>query len=127
MARKNKLTHEEKLEKALKSLPFPIHDKKHRLKIYCENDQARSNQTRFEHILQERHNLTITDIECIARKVNTSILLKDEKRKNTYNLFIKRNKNVGGYIQISLEIDFKSSNNAKVKTIYVKKFVKFKC
>lgn len=127
MGKKKKLTYEEKLEKALKSLPFPIHDKKHRIDIYCVNDQARSNQTRFEHILQERHNLVLSDIYNISRRINESDLAKDEIRKGTYNLFIKRNKALGGYIQISLNLDYKKSNKAKIKTIFVTYKYKRKC
>ena len=119
MSKKRELSYEERLEKALKSLPFPIEDKKHRIKIYCTNDKVRSNQTRFEHIVQERHGLTIADIESIPRKINTSDMEQDKRRKSTYNLYIKRNTVVGGYIQISLDFDYKGSNKAKVKTIFV--------
>lgn len=127
MGKKKKLTYEEKLEKALKSLPFPIEDNKHRIKIYCMNDRARSNQTRFEHIIEERHRLKISDIESIPRKINESDLEKDSRRKNTYNLYIRRNINLGGYIQISLDLNFKESNNAKIKTIFVTYKHKLKC
>ena len=98
MGKKKKLTYEEKLEIALKSLPFPIYDSKHRIEIYCVNDRARSNQSRYDHILQERHNLIVSDIVTIPRKIKDSELIKDKKRKDTYNLFIKRNKVYGGYI-----------------------------
>ena len=124
MGKKKKLTYEEKLEKALKSLPFPLKDKKHGIVIDCLNDQARSNQTRYDHILQERHGLTLPDIELIPKRINTSDLIKDKTRKKTYNLFIKRSKALGGYVQISLEIDFKESNKAKIKTMFVTKNMK---
>ena len=127
MGKKKKLTYEEKLEKAPKSLPFPIEDNKHRIKIYCVNDRARSNQTRFEHIIEERHRLKISDIESIPRKINESDLEKDPRRKNTYNLYIRRNINLGGYIQISLGLNFKESNKAKIKTIFVTYKHKLKC
>ena len=119
MGKKKKLTYEEKLEKALKGLPFPIKDKKHGLDIYCVNDQARSNQTRYEHILEDRHKLTLADINNIPRKINESDLMKDSKRKDTYNLFIKRNSVLGGYVQISLSLENNGTNKAKVKTIFV--------
>ena len=121
MGKKKKLSYEERLEKALKSLPFPIEDNKHRIKIYCTNNRARSNQSRFDHILQERHNLTVKDIESIPRKINTSHLEKDKKRKDTYNIYIKRSVVLGGYILISVNLDYKKSNKATVKTIFIRK------
>jgi len=123
MARKDKLTHEEKLEKALRSLPVPIHDKKHGIEIYCVNDQARSNETRFEHITNKRHRLNVSDIEKIPKRINISELIKDKTRKKTYNIFIQRNV-LGEFIQISLELDFRESNKAKIKTIFISSYKK---
>ena len=120
MARKQRfLTYEQKMIRALKSLPHPIEDKKHRIKIIFRNDRARSNQSRFEHIIVPRHELLPSDIKQIVKGVNTSILKKDEERTNTYNLFIKRNSFSNEYIKISMEIDFKKSNIAVVKTMFI--------
>ena len=111
--------YEEKLINALKQLPNPIVDNKHRIKIRFENDRARSNQSRFTHIVVKRHKLKVSDIKRIAEKVNKSILKKDKERKDTYNLYIKRNNISEDYIKISMEIKFKESNDAFVRTIYI--------
>ena len=49
------LTHEQRLIKALNELPNPIIDSKHRIKIYVEDNRERSNESRFEHIIKDRH------------------------------------------------------------------------
>ena len=121
MSKKRELTYEEKIIKALNSLPNPIEDDKHRIKILFENNRARSNETRFEHIALQRHELLPSDIKQIKKGIKTSILRKDKERTDTFNLFIKRNNCSGEYIKVSLEVDFKKSNTAKVKTIYIVK------
>ncbi len=121
MTKKKELTHEEKIEKALSELPFPIIDNKHRIKIYCLNDKARSNQTRFEHIGVEFHELNVRDIERIPKQINNSDLKMDKSKKDTFNLYIKRNSYNNEYIKVGLELNFQISNEAKVRTIFIKK------
>lgn len=121
MTKKKELTHEEKIEKALSELPFPITDEKHRIKIFCVNDKARSNQTRFEHISVEFHELTVRDIERIPKQINVSELKMDHSKKDTFNLYIKRNSFSKEYIKIGLELNFKESNEAKIRTIFITK------
>ena len=119
MAKKKGLSYEQKMIKALSELPNPIIDNKHRIKIIVEDNKARSNETRFEHISLQRHDLKPADIKRIPEKIKSSDFKKDAERKDTYNIYIKRN-NVGKeYIKISLEIDFKKSNEAFVKTIFI--------
>ena len=91
MAKRKGLSYEEKLINSLKKLPNPLEDKRHNLKIYFNDDRARSNQSRFEHIIDDRHGLLASDIERIPRYIKQSKLKKDSERKNTFNLFIKRN------------------------------------
>ena len=47
--------YDQNIIEALKKLPNPIEDKKHNLSIYVNNDQARSNESRFEHIAKSVH------------------------------------------------------------------------
>ena len=119
MANKKHLTYEEKIIKALKSLPNPLIDNKHRIIIVLDNNRERSNESRFEHIAVSRHELLPSDIKQIPKRTETSILKKDKERTNTYNIYIARNGHVGEYIKISIEIDFKKSNIGFVKTIYI--------
>ena len=124
MSKKKKLTSNEKIQKALEQLPNPIIDKKHGIKIICINDRARSNQSRIEHIVLQRHSLTPSDIERIAKNINESDLIKDKERKFTYNLYFRRNSYNNEYIKVSLNLDFKVSNEAKIKTVFITKYKK---
>ena len=118
---KKRLSHQEKVLNALRSLPVPLVDKKHGIEIYFLDSRARSNQTRFEHIGVKHHGLTAKDIHRIPKKLKDSELRIDKRLKDTYNLFIKRNKYSNEYIKIGLDLNFAISNKAKVKTIMIKK------
>ena len=124
MAKTKNLTREEKLIEALNKLPNLLEDKKHRILIFFTNSHARSNQKRFDHISVLRHDLLPGDIRRIVKQINKSILKKDVERKDTYNLYIERNNYKKEYIKISLELNFKESNKAQVKTIFITKNMK---
>ena len=68
--------------------------------------------------------LNIGDFRRIVQHINESTLKKDIERKDTYNLYIKRNNYGNEYIKISLEIDYTKSNEAIVKTIFITKNIK---
>ena len=125
MGKKKKLTYYERMEDALKSLPCPLEDKRHNLYIYFVNDQARTNQTRYEHIIQKRHNLTSSDIRRIVKGIKTCIFRKDPERSDTYNIYIKRYSfSQEEYIKISLHIDPRKPKRGLVKTMYITKDIK---
>ena len=124
MPKRKRLTYEEKMINALNKLSCPLEDRKHRIKIYFVDNQARSNESRFEHISLSRHDLHTSDLKRIVEHINESTLRKDAERKNTYNLYIKRNNYGCEYIKISLEIDFAKSNEATVKTMFITTNVK---
>ena len=121
MAKNKRVTYEEKIIKSLEELPNPIMDKKHGLEIFFINNRARSNESRFEHISVDRHELKPRDIKRIVVAIKTSILRKDKQRKNTYNLYIKRTNYNDEYIKISLYANFQKNNEAIVKTIFITK------
>ena len=124
MAKTKGLSYEEKMINALKKLPNPIRDNKHRINIVFKDNRARSNESRFEHIVLKRHNLLPSDIKRIEKGIDESILRKDKDRTGTYNIYIKRNSYSEEYIKISVELDFKESNTAIVKTIFITKSLK---
>lgn len=125
MAKRKGLTYEQKLIDALEKLPNPLVDKKHNLKIYFIDNRARSNQSRFEHIVDPRHSLLASDIERIARYINYSKLKMDHERKESFNLFIKRNSFNDEYIKIALKIEDENPSIAFVKTIFITKVYKW--
>ena len=124
MANKKGMSHQQKVLNALKALPEVIEDKKHRIKIKFEDDQARSNESRFEHISLYRHELKVNDIKRIPKKINESELKKDDERTKTYSIYIKRNNYNNEFIKLSVTLDFTKSNEAKVKTIFITKNIK---
>ena len=124
MPKKKKQTYEERMIEALNALPNPLKDAKHRISIVLENDRARSNETRLEHIMDFRHDLTPSDIKRKKKKINDSVLKKDQERTDTYNIYIERNNYRLEYIKISIELNFKKSNVGKIKTIYIDKTIK---
>ena len=113
------ISYEQKLINVLKKLPSPLEDKRHNLVIYFNNDRARSNQSRFEHIVSVKHGLKPGDIERIPRYIKTCIFKRDIERNNTYSIYIKRNSYNEEYIKLSIEIRSETPNKAVVKTIFI--------
>ena len=124
MAKTKGISYEEKLIKALRELPSPLEDKRHNLKIYFDDSRARSNQSRFEHITNKRHELLPSDIKRIPRFIKTCIFRKDLERTNTYNIYIKRNNYSGEYIKISIYVSPSEHGIGIVKTIFITKVLK---
>ena len=124
MAKKKGLSYEEKMIAALNGLPNPIEDKRHNIFIYFIDDRARSNEGRFDHIIDKRHELLPTDIKRIPKKIKQFILKKDKERKETFNIYLPRNSYSDEYIKMSLKIEDGEPHKAYVRTIYITKIVK---
>ena len=124
MARKKRLSYEEKMVKALRSIPNPIEDKRHGIFIYFIDERARSNESRFEHIIEKRHELLPSDIKRIPKCIKKAIFRIDQERKETYNIYIRRNNYSDEYIKVSLKIEPEKPDIAVVKTIFITKYVK---
>ena len=118
------LTYEQKLIDALEKLPNPLVDKRHNLKIYFINDRARSNQSRFEHIINQRHGLRPSDLERITRYIKKCIFRKDLERAETYNIYVRRTNISEEYIKICVRISPSDPGIAIVKTIFITRVVK---
>ena len=124
MVKKKGISYEQRIINVLNTLPEIIEDKKHRIKVMFADEHARSNESRFEHISLKRHELKPSDIKRIKREISNSELLQEKGRAKTFNLYIKRNGYSNEYIKICLILDFKESNVAKVKTIFITKTIK---
>ncbi len=124
MSRRKGISHEQKLINALKKLPNPLEDKKHNILIYFNDGKARSNQSRFEHIVDAKHELSISDIERIPRLIKHCIFKKDNRRSDSYCIYLKRNNFNGEYIKISIQIISRNPASAVVKTIFITKNIK---
>ena len=124
MAKRKSLSYEEKMINALRNLPCPLDDKRHNLKIYFDDNRARSNKSRFEHITNKRHKLKPSDIKRIPTHIKNCIFKKDLERSCTYNIYIKRNSYSEEYIKISVLINLNEPNIAIVKTVFITKVLK---
>ena len=124
--RRPKNRHNQDLLEALKKLPNPIEDKWNGLLVFVEDGPARSNQTRYEHIVQSHHRLKVRDIESIPEGIKgKAIFLKDaKKRKRTYNYFFRRKGSNDEFIKVSVQKDPKNPKVVRIKTIYITKAVK---
>ena len=124
MAKRKGLTYEQKLIDALEKLPNPLIDKRHNLKIYFVDNRARSNQSRFEHIVNQRHGLRPSDLERITRYIKKCIFKRDPDRVETYNIYVRRRNYSEEYIKICVRIDPSNPEIAIVKTIFITRVVK---
>ena len=124
--KRNSKYYDKNIIEALQKLPETIEDKKHNLIIYVRNDQARSNETRFEHIAKNAHELKVKDIESIPNGISCYVKFrKSENLKETYYYYIKRNNKLKGYIQLAVKLYKGERNKAYIKTIFITYSIKW--
>ena len=124
--KRNAKIYDQNIIEALKKLPSPIEDKKHNILIYANNDQARSNESRFEHIAKNAHELKARDIESIPEGIIKYVIFrKSSQHKETYYYVIKRKRNKDGYILLAVKLFEREKNKAYIKTIYITHSVKW--
>ncbi len=121
MSKKNGSSYETKMINALKSLPNPIEDSRHGLLLYFIDNRARSNESRFEHILKVSHLLSPKDIKYIPEGIKKSKLKKDKVRKRTFEYIFKRSGIKREFIRICIQLDKEDQHIAVVKTMFVSK------
>ena len=118
--KRNSKYYDKNIIEALQKLPETIEDKKHNLIIYVRNDQARSNETRFEHIAKNAHELKARDIESIPSGIRRYVYFKKSKElKGTYYYLIKRKGEDRGFIQVTVQTTDKTAKKVYIKTIYI--------
>ncbi len=112
------------LIEAIKKWPNPMFDKKHNLYIYVEGN-ARSNQTRMEHIVDYRHDLKVRDLESVPEGINKYFAYKkDPIYPKTFNYYIKRKGDDKGLIKLSVRISDENPAYAWVKTVFITYHIK---
>lgn len=120
MAKKTNVKYDLKLIEALKKLPPLIEDRRHGFVIYIRDDQARSNETRFQHIAKKMHELKVRDIESIPEGIKNYIrFAKSKEIKDTYYYYIKRKGGDKGFIQVAILVDINDKKIAYLKTIFI--------
>lgn len=120
MAKKTNVKYDLKIIEALKKLPPLIEDRRHGFVIYIRDDQARSNETRFQHIAKKMHELKVRDIESIPEGIKNYIRFSKSKDiKDTYYYHIKRKGGDKGFIQVAILVDINDKKIAYLKTIFI--------
>ena len=118
MSKKKPNNYSQNLVNALNKLPSAIYDKKHDLTIYLNDTKARSNQSRFQHIARNFHDLNVNDIKSIPKGItNNSTFKKNKVRKDTFNYYFEKKQGERKYIKISVLVDFKNKI-AVVKSVF---------
>ena len=111
--------YDQNIIEALKKLPSPIYDRKHNIYIYANDNRARSNETRFEHIAKQYHELKVRDIEVIPDGINRYCYFSKSKNiKDTYYYYIVRKGEDKGFIRVAIQLN-SQNRKAYIKTIYV--------
>ena len=112
------------LIEAIKKWPNPMFDKKHDLYIYVEGN-ARSNQTRIDHIVEYGHDLKVRDLECVPEGIKSYFAYKkDPVYKDTFNYYINRKGEDKGFIKVSIQIDNHNHKRAWIKTVFITYVIK---
>ncbi len=120
MKKKVGAKYDQKLIEALEKLPSTIEDKKHGFTIVVRNDQARSNETRFEHIAKKNHELKVRDIELIPEGIRKyAKFTKSEDLKDTYYYYIQRKGKDKGFIQLAIKLIEGEKRLYYIKTIFI--------
>lgn len=90
MPKKKRLTHDEKIVKALEKIKTPIFDQLRNLKIYFK-ERSRSNETGIEHASKSYHNLDPSDIELLEETIKKPYEhTKDRRHSRTYCYYHRR-------------------------------------
>lgn len=118
MARKKLLSYPENVQLALKKLPNPIEDRRHNLFIFFPERRV-NNKTRLEYISIDRNELQLSDIKRITKGIRHSICKVDKRRKGRLNIYILKNKYIGEYIKIPVQLDRYNKRIAYAKTLFV--------
>lgn len=118
--KRSEIAYDQNIIEALRKLPNPIKDKRHNLIIYVRDDRSRSNETRFEHIAKNYHDLKVRDIEAIPNGIKNYIkFCKSAKLKDTYSYYINRKGEDKGFIKVVILKDMFDSTKAYLKTIFI--------
>ena len=117
--RKPKIYNPKHLIEAIEKWLNPMYDKKHNRYIYVEG-RARSNQTRIEHIVQNRHDLKVRDLNLVPNGINNYFdYKKDPIYKDTWNYYLIRGGADKGFIKVSIQVDHRDHSRAWIKTVYI--------
>ena len=119
MAKKIKLTHDQKIIKALEKIKTPIIDKLRNLSIYFKAE-ARSNESGIEHIAKNYHSLDPSDIELLEDYINNPLEhIKDRRCTRTYCYYHNRKHDKNHYIKVVVKVAKHDPRIGYISTIFI--------
>ena len=119
MAKKIKLTHDQKIIKALENIKTPIIDKLRNLSIYFKAE-ARSNESGIEHIAKNYHSLDPSDIELLEDCINNPLEhIKDRRCTRTYCYYHNRKHDKNHYIKVVVKVAKHDPRIGYISTIFI--------
>ena len=119
MAKKIKLTHDQKIIKALERIKTPIIDKRRNLSIFFKAE-ARSNESGIEHIAKNYHSLDPGDIELLEECINDPLQhIKDRRRARTYYYYHNRKSDKTHYIKVVVKVAKHDPRIGYISTIFI--------
>ena len=123
MAKKNRLTHDQKIVKALEKVKTPLVDKLRNLSIYFKA-RSRSNETGLEHVAKNYHGLDLSDIELLEDCIKNPIEhVKDRRYPKTYCYYHARKHDKTHYIKVVVKVK-DDSKTGYISSIFITSKIK---
>ena len=123
MSKNKKLTHNEKIIKALEKIKTPIFDELRNLNIFFK-ERSRSNESGLEHIAKSYHNLDSTDIDLLVEGIKHPFKhIKDKRFPKTYCYYYKRKRDRKNYIKVVVKVE-KDLKTAYISSIFITSKIK---
>ena len=105
MTKKKRLTHDQKVIKALEKIKTPIVDELRNLAIFFKA-RSRSNETGMEHVAKNYHGLDPSDIELLVDCIKSPIEhIKDRRYPKTYCYYHARKHDKNHYIKVVVKVE----------------------
>ena len=102
---KKRLTHDQKIIKALEKVKMPIVDGLRNLSIYFKV-RSRSNETGMEHVAKNYHGLDPSDIELLTDCIKNPIQhIKDRRYPKTYCYYHARKHDKNHLIKVVVKVE----------------------
>ena len=123
MAKRKRLTHDQKIVNALEKVKTPIVDKLRNLSIFFKT-RSRSNETGLEHVAKNYHGLNPSDIELLKDCIkNPLVHTKDRRYPKTYCYYHARKHDKSHYIKVIVKVE-NDQKTGYISSIFVASKIK---
>ena len=126
MAKKYRLTHNQKIVKACEKIKTPIIDELRNLSIFFR-EKSRSNESGIEHIAKSYHGLDSSDIELLEDCIKNPVEhIKDRRYPNTYCYYHNRKHDKNHFIKVVVKVREENKRIGYISSIFITKKIKNK-